>query len=208
MDILKKDMEVLHYPEKYDSQEIQKAISRLSGYLSRESHQIIENLVLTHEDPAVRVASVQAISTLEFNDVLMTASKDEDETVREAALLKMTEIENENAQEKIFENRFEDALYSETDEDVINAVISYFENYSESADEFISTTYNLLFREDLPPTILLKYAEALTEFETDFDMFELLTTVPGVSRMESNDLEMLINQISKGLRKTEEESVE
>lgn len=201
----KNDLDALQYPEKYGSQDIQKAISRLSGYISSEGHLSLENIILTHEDPAVRAAAVQAVSEPAFADVLMAASQDEDETVREIAVVKMTELEGGN-EERIFKERLEDTLNSETDEDVINAALAYFENYSASADEFLGATYNLLHWEDLPPNILFAYAEALTEYDINNDMVELVLSVPVVSKMESDDLERVKNQLSKGLKEIEEES--
>lgn len=191
---LANDLNAFLHPENHKALEIVTAIRRLDGYISADGQQILEKLVREHEDPDVRLAALNAITDRSFYDVLLQASKDENRVIREAALSKMADFE-EDFDGTLFSERIEEIVQSETDEGILLTALQYCQRFASSPDEFFVLTHILLQRDNLPESFIFTYLDKLTDYEISPGFAESLFTSPVMARISRDEQELIRQKI-------------
>ncbi|MEE4358457.1 MAG: HEAT repeat domain-containing protein [Desulfococcaceae bacterium] len=184
------DLDAFLHPEHHEALEIVTAIRRLDGYISAHGHRVLEKLVREHEDPDVRLAALRAISDRSYSDVLIFASKDENPAVRENAVAKMADFE-EDSDGTLFGEQVEEIAESENDEGILLTALQYCERFSSTSDEFLSMTHILLQREELPGSFLFTYLDRLTDYEISPGFAETLWNYSAIRQISEDEREYI-----------------
>jgi hypothetical protein len=198
-DLIQRDIDTLRNLQSYDPETICAVLNRVKNYISPECHEILEDLIKNHDDVRVREAAVLALGDQSYADALIFASEDPAPSVREIAVGKMMELENEEGQ-LIFKDPFKNLLMNENDTDVLETCLSYFDYYSQSPEQFIEMTPDFLERNDLPPEALMEYAEILSEYASPSNALDFLGLIFSSSTFKGLDIDLqnaMANDITK-----------
>lgn len=183
--------EILSRPENYDPEQLIDVLERIKDTVPADDPEwraILEEIITNYEDPEIKAAAINGLNDLSYADLLIRASEDPAASVREAAVGKMMELESEAGPET-FKEPFNYLLINETDSDVLETALEYFDYYSSGPNEFLETASGFLGRSDIAPEDLLTFADLLAGYATEKDAPDLMNVVYSSTAYRNLDTE-------------------